>query len=55
MNASYELNDLNDPNGHNGRLVSPFLIVYNVTGDEANGFETFDLTRIKEIPGKLLG
>jgi hypothetical protein len=55
MNVSYELNDLNVPNGHNGQLVSPFLIVYNVTGVETNGFQTCDIARVKEIPGKLPG
>ncbi len=48
-------NDLNVPNGHNDRLVSPFLIVYNVTGVETNGFQTCDIARVKEIPGKLPG
>jgi hypothetical protein len=47
--------DLNVPNGHNGQLVSPFLIVYNVTGVETNGFQTCDIARVKEIPGKLPG
>jgi hypothetical protein len=47
--------DLNVPNGYNGQLVSPFLIVYNVTGVETYGFQTCDIARVKEIPGKLPG
>lgn len=33
----------------------PFLIVYNVTGVDTNGFQTCDIARIKEIPENLLG
>jgi hypothetical protein len=39
----------------NDQLVSPFLIVYNVTGVKTDGFQTYDLARIKEIPKKLFG
>jgi hypothetical protein len=40
MNAFNDQNDLTVPNGHNDQLVSPFLIAYNVTEAEANGFQT---------------
>jgi hypothetical protein len=50
-----EWNDLNVPNGHNRQLVSPSLIVYNVTGVETDGFQTCDIERVKEIAGKLPG
>jgi hypothetical protein len=30
-------------------------MVYNVTGVQTDGFKTYDIARIKEILGKLLG
>ena len=36
-------------------LAMPFLIVYNVTGVDSNGFQACDIARIKEIPENLLG
>lgn len=54
INASTHLR-INSFTKLNGQLVSPFLIVYNVTGAEANGFYAYDIARIKEMPGKFPG